>query len=162
VHGEDRCGDYGFYGNSQSNGNWEMEHFDSAYRQTRELISMRPRMGQYNYVPHVQIHVALRQRGWSRRYGEHVICHMCQMYFLVYFLTLFAEYAQQGLCNGRMSVRLSVCLSACSIIRPPLRRVWQPRKRAWKHGRAWKMKIRAWKNQDPCFNLNCKTKYCTL
>jgi len=96
-----------------------MEHFDSAYRQTRELISMRPRMGQYNYVPHVQIHVALRQRGWSRRHGEHVICHMCQMYFLVYFLTLFAEYAQQGLCNGRMSVRLSVCLSACSIIRPP-------------------------------------------
>jgi len=90
-----------------------MEHFDSAYRQTRELISMRPRMGQYNYVPHVQIHVALRQRGWSRRYGEHVICHMCQMYFLVYFLTLFAEYAQQGLCNGRMSVRLSVCLSVC-------------------------------------------------
>jgi len=29
----------------------------------------------------------------------------------------------------------------------------EPKKRAWRHGRAWKMKIRAWKNQDPCFNF---------
>jgi len=31
----------------------------------------------------------------------------------------------------------------------------EPKKRAWRHGRAWKMKIRAWKNQDPCFNFSC-------
>jgi len=29
----------------------------------------------------------------------------------------------------------------------------EPKRRAWRHGRAWKMKIRAWKNQDPCFNF---------
>ena len=29
----------------------------------------------------------------------------------------------------------------------------EPKKRAWRHGRAWKMKIRAWKNQYPCFNF---------
>ena len=29
----------------------------------------------------------------------------------------------------------------------------EPKKRAWRHGRAWKMKTRAWKNQDPCFNF---------
>ena len=29
----------------------------------------------------------------------------------------------------------------------------EPKKRAWRHGRAWKMKIRAWKNQDLCFNF---------
>ena len=29
----------------------------------------------------------------------------------------------------------------------------EPKKRAWRHGRAWKMKIRVWKNQDPCFNF---------
>ena len=31
----------------------------------------------------------------------------------------------------------------------------EPKKRAWRHGRAWKMKIRAMINQDPCFNF-CK------
>jgi len=29
----------------------------------------------------------------------------------------------------------------------------EPKKRAWRHGRAWKMKIGARKNQDPCFNF---------
>jgi len=29
----------------------------------------------------------------------------------------------------------------------------EPKKRAWRHGRAWKMKTCAWKNQDPCFNF---------
>jgi len=29
----------------------------------------------------------------------------------------------------------------------------EPKKHAWRHGRAWKMKIRAWKNQDPCFKF---------
>ena len=33
------------------------------------------------------------------------------------------------------------------------RRLTEPKKRAWRHGRAWKMKICAWKNQDPCFNF---------
>jgi len=35
---------------------------------------------------------------------------------------------------------------------PPPRRP-EPKKRAWRYGRAWKMKIRAWKHQDPCFNF---------
>jgi len=38
---------------------------------------------------------------------------------------------------------------AAEFYRPPT----EPKKRAWRHGRAWKMKIRAWKNQDPCFNF---------
>jgi len=32
-------------------------------------------------------------------------------------------------------------------------RMSEPKKRAWRHGRAWKMKIRTWKNQDLCFNF---------
>jgi len=52
--------------NSQSNGNGQISTPWGS--QTPERISMK--LGIYNYVgvwPHMQIHMALRQRGWSRR-----------------------------------------------------------------------------------------------